>query len=362
MHETAQREREDERGRRERDDVRGGALPRRAAVEPEAEAEEEQRRKPEQVALREPPDVAGREEPDLADEACGEGERHRQVRADLRRVRACERQRGDGAGRHDADEQKQVGGVVHAEAQRIADGVLGVSRRLVRAEPDRHDTDADGGERGERRPQARERRHRPSRRGVDRDREHEGGHEHDALEPRQDREHDDADEQCLRPRRRLGERARCEPRRQRDQRVENRLAHQQPRVGEPRQAERERGGGERPTLRHEPPAPREDRHGRERHHERLEDPREVVAERGVEERERQADQRGVEEAVERCVLPEDVEPAGSPRGFGRAPRRSSRRRRSTVWGRAGPRPRARSSRPRPARPGPPRPEPASRPP
>ena len=202
--------------------------------------------------------------------------------------------------------------MVQAEAQRIADCVLGIPRGLVRAEPDRHDADADDGERGERRPQARERRHRPARSRVDRHREHDGRHEHDALEPRQDREHDDADEECLRPRRRLGERARREPGRQRDEGVEDRLAHQQPRVREPRQAERERCGGERPTLRHQPAAPGEDRHGRERHHERLEDAGDVVADRRVEERERQPDQRGVEEAVERRVLAEDVEVARLP--------------------------------------------------
>ena len=158
------------------------------------------------------------------------------------------------------------------------------------------------------------------------------------------------------------ERARREPRRQSDEGIEDRLAHQQPRVGEPRQAERERCGGERPALRHQPAAPGEDGHGRERHHEGLEDAGDVVADRRVEERERQADQRGVEEAVERRVLRRGCRGGPTPRGFGRAPRRSSRRRRSTAWGRAGPRPHARSSRPRPARPGPPRPEPASRPP
>ena len=44
VHEAAEREREHERGRNERDDVRGGPPPRCTAVEPEAEAEEEQRR------------------------------------------------------------------------------------------------------------------------------------------------------------------------------------------------------------------------------------------------------------------------------------------------------------------------------
>ena len=312
MHETAQRECKDERGSRERDDVRGGALPRRSAVEPEAEAEKEERREPEQVPLREPPHVARGEEPDLGDEAGREGEGHREVRANLRRVRARERQRGDGAGRDDADEQKQVGGVVQGEAQGIADGVLDGPGRFVRAEPDRQDDHGDGGERGERRPQAGERRCRSSRGGVDRDREHEGGHEHDALEPGQDREHDDSDEQSLRPPCRLGERARRKPGRQRDQGVESRLAHQQPGVREPRDAERERGGGERPAFRHQRPAPGEDRHGGERHRERPQDPREVVAERGVEERERKADQRGVDEAVERCVGAQDREPAGLP--------------------------------------------------
>ncbi len=197
--EPAERERQHERGCRERNDVRGGAPSRCAAVDPEAQADEEQRRQPEQVALGKPTDVARGEQPDLGDETRRERKRHRQVGANLRRGRTRERQRRDRAGRDDADEQEEVGGVVEAETKSAPDRVLGTTGGRVRAEPARADAGSDHHERDERRPEADERRPRPSGGGIDHDREHEGGHKDDALEPRQDREHDDTDEQRLRP-------------------------------------------------------------------------------------------------------------------------------------------------------------------
>ena len=57
--------------------------------------------------------------------------------------------------------------------------------------------------------------------------------------------------------------------RDRDERVVERLAHQQPRVRQRRDGERERRGRQRAAVGEEAPAPEEDGHRGERHHERL---------------------------------------------------------------------------------------------
>ena len=124
-----------DRGRRDRSarDPAGAAT-----LEPDDEAEEEQRRKCDQVALGEVVHVLRREDAHLDHEREGDGGHDRKVRAQARVVLAvrdgADEQDSDRAERHEAGQQSQISGVVERRsAAPIRPGSRGRRRRSRRA-------------------------------------------------------------------------------------------------------------------------------------------------------------------------------------------------------------------------------------
>jgi hypothetical protein len=125
----------------------------------------------------------------------------------------------------------------------------------------------------------------------------EGRDEHDRLQPGREREHECRHEERLPRARRRRDGRRHRPRDEDEHRVEDHLAHHEPRVGEPRQREGQRRRHKRPAWRHQRPAPEVDRHRGERDHERLHHLQQRVAEHQVACAQRQADDCGDDRAV-----------------------------------------------------------------
>ena len=94
-----------------------------------------------------------------------------------------------------------------------------------------------------------------------------------------------------------------------EQRVEDRLGHQEAAVGEGGEGERQRGHEHRGPLRDDRARPEVGGHGGERHADRAERLRDLVAALRREPGERPADQRRIDEAVEVAVRVLDRQPA-----------------------------------------------------
>ena len=155
--------------------------------------------------------------------------------------------------------------------------------------------------------------------GVQPDRRCIRGQQDDRLQPRARHCEERSDREQLRLPRPPRERLRRCPRREHEQRVEEHLGHHEPRVGEARHGNRQRGREQGRSCRHERACPQEHGHRRERHRQRLEDLQHVVPgvepERGERETREQRRQQGVvrrrpAEDVERAVLPEPAPEQG----------------------------------------------------
>ena len=212
--------------------------------------------------------------------------------------------------------------MVDGEAQRVAEAVGDVAGDLVRAE--------DGAERGaaarelhgdsrhdqgdERADERREPAHAlepcPVERGLDQDRQHERGHEHDRLEARRGGHADSGHGKRLAGRGRPLERAGHCPGHEADHRVEGDLGHDEAGEREPRHGEREERRDEREARPDERARPEEDGHGRQGHDERLGALQQRVPELEVAEVQERTDEGRVDEAEERRRVTEDVEVAG----------------------------------------------------
>ena len=132
--------------------------------------------------------------------------------------------------------------------------------------------------------------------------------------------------------RRRDERPRRDPADEDEQRVEDRLRHQEAAVGERGERERERRHEHGGAPRDDRARPQVSRHRRERHADRPERLGDLVAAVRREPGERPADQRGVDEAVEVAVRVLDRQPAAVVERPPDRCRRSSRRARSTASG------------------------------
>jgi hypothetical protein len=251
--------------------------PRRSAGDPGRHADHERRPGRHQVPLRDGADEHRGEEPDLDDEQADVGQRRRhespcrRVALTAREHSPCDHRRRDGRsaepqhGHRERMPQHLVDPVAGGGRARLADRCVGAEqpphRELAAGshDRDRDDDDRESRERAEpeQRPQS-----CPvaSRERVDHRREQEGRQQDERLQAHRGGRGRPADEDAVAPHRGLLDRACQHVEGDRHDREREGLRHQEARVVQRRCREDERGGGNGPPGRGDPPRPRERRH------------------------------------------------------------------------------------------------------
>ena len=306
---------------------------RRTAREPEREDEEEKRRQRRQVASEQVRRETRREEPHLQDDhrhgdAChrDEGTRPRVLFA---AARGGDRHEHECCGGSEPGCERDEGEVVERKPEGAAERIAAAQRRLVRADHprERGEKERRGGEHDPRRPEPAQPAEVPGEQRVEDGAAREDRDERDRLRARRTRD-ENRDE-----RRHLVERAArrngAHDRKQREgsDRIEQHLGHHETRIEKDRRGDGQRRREECVARRHQLATDPEDRHGRQRDEERLQELQRCVPARDAPRGKRHTGERGVEEAVpgsfpaqrDRPVTPEGHRPCGIDRLVGKDP-------------------------------------------
>ena len=271
--------------------------------QPECERDEEERRQGGQVAAQEVRCEPGGEEPDLGrhqhHDRGGHGDERPRARITLAAAERLDQQEDERGERREGGGEGQIRKVVVRQPQPCADRIRAADRDRIRPE-EPGEGRADGGPgNGDRpdRPERAELRPVPREHRVEQDRRDECGDERDGLDACEHGRGDQRQRDRLRAKRGRLDGARDREQGERREWIEERLGHDEARVEEERRGDRERRGHQRVGSRHQLAAVRDERHGDERRADRLDDLQRREPGRRLADRQRQTDERGVEDAV-----------------------------------------------------------------